>query len=74
VPPLLAVFLVVVAVARFKKCHPKSSAWLRMFLAGAGLGAAVLAILTLVGITAPQLMPVLCVLIVLAAVLYLLSR
>jgi hypothetical protein len=71
--PLVAVFLVV-AVAWFKKCHPKSSGWLRTLLAGIGLGAALLAILALVGITAPQLMPVLCVLIVLAAVGYLLGR
>jgi len=74
VPPLLAVFLAAIAVAWLTKCHPKSSRWLRTLLAGIGLGAAILAILTLVGITAPQLIPVLCVLIVVAAVLYLLGR
>jgi hypothetical protein len=74
VPPLLALFLVVMAVAWCKKCRPKTSGWLRTLLAGIGLGAALLAILTLVGITAPQLIPVLCALIVLAAVVYLLGR
>jgi hypothetical protein len=74
VPPLLALLLGMIAVAWFKKCHPASSAWLRIFLTGAGLGAAILAILTLVGITAPQLIPVLCALTILAAVVYLLGR
>ena len=74
VPPVLAVILAVVAAVWFKKCHPTSSGWLREFLAGVGLGAAILAILTLVGIAASQLIPFLCALTILSAIAYLLGR
>jgi hypothetical protein len=74
VPPLFAVCLVVAAAMWFKKCHPRLSGWLRELLAGAGLGAAVLAVLALAGITAPQLIPILCGLTILAAVAYLSDR
>ena len=39
----------------FKKCHPRPIRWLREIKAGAGLGAALQAILVLVGVTAPRL-------------------
>jgi hypothetical protein len=67
VPPILAVLLVIVAVTWTARCHPGSCRWLRTFIAGAVLGAALLAVLSLLGITAPQLVAVLCVVIILAA-------
>ena len=55
VPPLFAACSVVVVALWFKKCHPRPIRWLREIKAGAGLGAALQAILVLVGVTAPQL-------------------
>ncbi|HTC95083.1 MAG TPA: M14 family metallopeptidase [Terriglobales bacterium] len=71
VPALFAVFFVVAATIWFKKCRPKPSRWLQEFMTGAGLGAALLAILALIGITAPQLLPLLfALIIVMAAILF----
>ena len=65
VPLILAALLVIAAVTWTTRCHPKLCRWLRTFIAGAGLGAALLAVLLLLGITAPQLVAVLCVVIIL---------
>src|SRR5260221_4899003 len=67
-PFVLAVILVAVALVWINKCHPKPCLWLRIFIAGGGLGAALLAILALVGITTLQTLPVLCLMLVLVAI------
>ena len=67
VPLALLVLLVVIAVVWTIQCHPRECRRLRTFIAGAGLGAGLLALLALAGITAPQLVFVLCLVIVLLA-------
>jgi hypothetical protein len=73
VPPILAVLLVIVALVWINKCHPRQCWKLRTFISGAGLGAALLAILALAGIGAPQLVPVLCVVVILLAIAFLIG-
>jgi hypothetical protein len=68
VPPTLAVVFLVIALIWIFKCHPRQCRRLRAFIAGAASGAVVLAILALAGITAPQLVPVLCTVILLLAI------
>jgi hypothetical protein len=65
---VIAVLLVIFGLAWIIKCHPRLCRLLRRFIAGAGLGAVILAVLALLGITAPQLLPVLGVVIILLAV------
>jgi hypothetical protein len=74
VPPLLAVLLVYVAAVWSNKCHPKVCQWLQTFMVGVGLGAVLLAFLSLVGIVAPQLTPFLGGLILLLAAAFLIGR
>jgi hypothetical protein len=68
VTSILAPLLLIASFVWIVKCHPKPCRLLRKFIAGAGSGAAVLAILALMGIAAPQLVPVICVVIVLLAI------
>lgn len=70
---ILAVLLVVVALVWTTQCHPKLCDWLRAFIVGAGLGAAVMAVLVLLEITAPQILTVLCVSVILVALTLLLA-
>ncbi|HEX7140335.1 MAG TPA: hypothetical protein VF219_20965, partial [Vicinamibacterales bacterium] len=64
----LAVLLVIAAVVWTTKCHPALCRWLRALVDGIALGAALLAVLWLLGMTAPYLVPALCVSVVLLAV------
>ena len=68
VPPGFALLFVLVGVVWFTKCHPRPSRLLQEFMAGVGLGAAILAILKLLGIAAPQLVPFLSILSILLVV------
>jgi hypothetical protein len=70
---VVAVLLVIVALVWAIKCHPRLCRLLRRFIAGAGLGAVMLAVLALLGITALQMFPVLCVVIILLAAAILLG-
>jgi murein tripeptide amidase MpaA len=63
-----AILLAIVAGRWFAKCHPRPKRLLRVLAAGIGFGAGILALLALLGIAAPQLVPLLCVLVVLLAV------
>lgn len=65
VPLLFALLWIGVAMIWFAKCHPRRSLWLSEIFYGTGLGAGLLAVLVLIGINAPQLLPFLCVLVVL---------
>jgi hypothetical protein len=65
---VLAVILVAVALLWFRQCHPKPCRWLRIFIGGAGMGAAVLAIFALLGITTLQTVPILSVVVILVVV------
>jgi hypothetical protein len=68
VPPLLAALLVLMGLIWINTCHPKPCHLLRAILKGMGIGAVVLSLLALMGVTAPQLMPLLCVVIILLAI------
>lgn len=65
--PPLAALLVAAAVLWSKRCHPSPSRWWRTLTAGAGLGAAVLAVVALAGMAPPQLIPLLCALTLMVA-------
>jgi hypothetical protein len=65
--PVLGLFLILMTVFWIKKCHPRRSRWLSALIAGLGLGAALLAILALLGVGAPQLVPFLCALTIVLA-------
>lgn len=73
VPSILAAVLLGVILLWTSKCRPKKCQWLRTYIAGSGLGAMLLAILALLGITTPQLLPVLCVAIILAGIAFLIG-
>jgi len=74
VPLVLAVVLALTAIAWAAQCHPRLCRWLRTFIAGSALGAALLAVLAMLGATAPQLVPVLCVVIILLVVALIAGR
>ena len=65
---LLAVLLVIVAVLWFSTCHPKPLQWLRALVGGAAFGAAILAVVWLLGVMTPQLLPLLAALVIAVAI------
>jgi murein tripeptide amidase MpaA len=67
VPLTCALVLLAVVMIWIRNCHPGPSRWLWEFIAGVGLGSALLAIVELIGPQTPQLTPMLCVLIILLA-------
>ena len=73
VPVLLGVILFVVAAVWFSKCDSRLCRWVKAVMAAAVLGGAILAVLALVGTSAPQLVPVLCADIVLFALSFLIG-
>ena len=68
VPPILAVLTLIAESVWVGRCRPRVCAWLRNAFTGGVLGALVLALLILFGITAPQAVLVLCVVVVLLAI------
>ena len=60
-PILLGILFIGAAAVWVSKCHPKLCRWLKVAMAGLGIGAAILAVLWFAGVTTtPQLVPILC--------------
>ncbi len=57
IPILLSILLICAAVVWVSKCHPKLCRWLKVVMAGSGIGVAILGVLWLAGVTNPQLAP-----------------
>jgi hypothetical protein len=68
VPATLAVLTVIAESVWVVRCRPRVCRWLRNAFTGGLLGALLLALLILFGITAPQAVLVLCVVVVLLAI------
>jgi hypothetical protein len=66
--PVIGVLLVIVAVGWIAYCHPRDCRLLRTFIAGGGVGAAVLGVLALLSVSTPQLVPMLAATVVLLVV------
>ncbi|HUE02066.1 MAG TPA: hypothetical protein VMR62_21030, partial [Bryobacteraceae bacterium] len=64
---VFAIALAMVAGVWFRKCHPRPLRWLQVVTAGTGLAAGILALLALLGVMPPQLLPLLCALVILLA-------
>ena len=71
---VIAVFLAVIAFTWVIQCQPNICSKLRVIVAGAGIGALILAILVLLGASSPQLVPVLCGAVALTAIASLIGR
>lgn len=71
---VIAVFLAVIALTWVIQCQPNICSKLRVIVAGAGIGALILAILVLLGASSPQLVPVLCGAVALTAIASLIGR
>jgi hypothetical protein len=71
---VIAVFLVAIALTWVIQCQPQVCSKLRVIVAGAGIGASILAILVLFGASSPQLVPVLCGAVALTALTAVIGR
>lgn len=71
---VIAVFLAAIALTWVIQCQPNICSKLRVIVAGAGIGALILAILVLLGASSPQLVPVLCGAVALTAIASLIGR
>lgn len=71
---VIAVFLAAIALTWVIQCQPNICSKLRVIVAGAGIGALILAILVLLGASSPQLVPVLCGAVALTAIASVIGR
>ena len=74
VPAILGLLLIVVSSIWIRRCRPGPTSLIRSFMGGVGLAGTMLAILVLAGSTAPQLVPVLCICVILLATTVLIGR